>query len=56
MINQEFDEFNQIQQKHKSRYLKGANGPQKGMENQNDNTNTGTSVGAEGRELTNKPK
>ncbi|MFC0558823.1 hypothetical protein [Halalkalibacter alkalisediminis] len=56
MINQDLDKFNHVQQKHKSRYLKGANGVKKEGANQNDNTITGTSVGAEGRDLSRESK
>lgn len=48
MVNQNFDKFNEVQQKHKSTYLGGEKPREKKLTN---NNNKGISVGAEGREI-----
>lgn len=50
MVNQNFDKFNEIQQKHKSVYLGSTKQEVKDSDVLQTNKNRGTSVGAEGRE------
>ncbi|GAE35284.1 hypothetical protein [Halalkalibacter akibai] len=54
MVNQDFEQFNKVQQQHKSPHLKGAKKPKLGEEHQNDSRNSGISVGAEGRDIYSK--
>ncbi|MDT8861231.1 hypothetical protein N0O92_13395 [Alkalihalobacillus sp. MEB130] len=53
-MNQDYDKIAKIQQKHKTPYLGGANKPKLGVEDQNASTNSGISVGAEGRDVREK--
>jgi hypothetical protein len=52
MVNMNFDKFNSIQQKHKSRYIGGDKSQQQGINDPeyNDNQNTDKSPGATGRD------
>ncbi|MCL7748734.1 hypothetical protein [Halalkalibacter alkaliphilus] len=50
-MNQDYDKISKIQEKHKTPYLGGAKKPKLGVEDQNASTNSGISVGAEGREV-----
>lgn len=53
MVNQNFEKFNEIQQKHKSQYL--GDGKQKvDTDVLQSNKNSGTSVGAQGRQISSK--
>ncbi|GAE24878.1 hypothetical protein JCM9140_840 [Halalkalibacter wakoensis JCM 9140] len=53
-MNQDYDKISKIQKKHKSPYLAGAKEPKLGVEDQNASTNSGISVGAEGRDIREK--
>ncbi len=50
MVNQNFDKFNEVQQKHKSEYLGGEKRDRNKLTN---NKNTGINAGAEGRKVNN---
>ncbi|CAH0344337.1 MULTISPECIES: hypothetical protein [unclassified Bacillus (in: firmicutes)] len=53
MVNMNFDKFNSIQQKHKSRYIGGDKTQQQGINDHryNDNQNSQKSPGATGRKF-----
>jgi hypothetical protein len=51
MVNQNFDKFNEVQQKHKSVYLGGSKSQKQGSDVLETNKNHGISVGAEGRKI-----
>jgi hypothetical protein len=54
MVNQNFDEFVKVAEKHKSTYLGGSKSKNVGSDVLENNKNHGTSVGAEGRNITKK--
>jgi hypothetical protein len=54
MVNQNFDKFNEVQQKHKSAYLGGSTSSKKETDVLGTNKNHGISAGAEGREIKQK--
>ena len=51
MVNQDFDKFNEVQQKHKSAYLGGSKSQKEGSDVLESNKNHGISVGAAGRAI-----
>lgn len=54
MVNQDFEKFNKIQQKHKSPHLGGAQSKEERSHDTDGNANSGISAGAEGREITSR--
>ncbi|WP_165763875.1 hypothetical protein [Halalkalibacter urbisdiaboli] len=51
MVNQDFDKFIDVQEKHKTNYLGKSKTNKKGLNDMSGNLNTEKSVGAEGRDL-----
>lgn len=56
MVNQDFEKFNEVQQKHKSVYLGGSKSQKEGSDVLGTNQNHGISAGAEGRNVGAKNK
>jgi hypothetical protein len=51
MVNQDFEKFNDVQQKHKSVYLGGSKSQKEGTDVLGTNQDHGISAGAEGRDI-----
>ncbi|WP_157800930.1 hypothetical protein [Bacillus solitudinis] len=56
MVNQNFDKFIDVQEKHKSHYIGKEKTNKEGLNDMDGNLNSKTSVGAEGRDFPLKGK